>query len=117
MKVWLDDMREAPEGWVRTRTPQETIELLKTGKVEVLSLDHDLSFDDSIGTGYDVLLWLEKEAVTKKLDTVPDMRVHSANSGARPRMELAIEQIKRLVERNRGIVEGEPDPNAPADHP
>jgi hypothetical protein len=100
MKVYLDDQREAPEGWVRTKTPAETIELLKSGQVEVLSLDHDLGEDESVGTGYHVLLWLEKEVYTKDFKPPTDMRVHSANSAARPKMEQAIEQIKRYAERN-----------------
>src|SRR5512132_2943655 len=45
MKVWLDDERSAPAGWVRVRTPEETIELLRSGAVEELSLDHDLGLD------------------------------------------------------------------------
>ena len=42
MKVYLDDVRQAPEGWVRTYTVAETIELLKTGEVVELSLDHEI---------------------------------------------------------------------------
>lgn len=42
MKVFLGDCREAPECWVRSYTPKETIELLKFNEVEELSLDHDL---------------------------------------------------------------------------
>ena len=61
MKVWLDDKRTAPAGWVHVRTPEGAIELLRGGAVEEISLDHDLGLD--VGgreqTGYDVLLWLE----------------------------------------------------------
>jgi hypothetical protein len=42
MRVWLDDRRPTPEGWVRVRTPEEAIELLRAGGVGELSLDHDL---------------------------------------------------------------------------
>jgi len=104
IKIWLDDARGAPEGWVRTRTPAETIELLKSGQVEVLSLDHDLGVDDTVGTGYDVLLWLEEEvALERFLSPLPVMMAHTSNSAARPRMEMAIEQIKRLAERNQHL--------------
>ena len=101
MRIWLDDQREAPEGWVRTRTARETIEVLKSGEVEVLSLDHDLGEDESVGTGYDVLLWLEEQVVTKGFKPPAILRVHSANSAARPRMEQAIEQIKRYSKLRR----------------
>jgi hypothetical protein len=63
VRVYLDDVREAPDGWVRTYTGAQTVELLKTGEVTELSLDHDLG-SDADGkelTGYAVLVWLEAE--------------------------------------------------------
>jgi len=62
MRVFLDDERTTPEGWVRTYWPDETIALLKAGGVEEVSLDHDLG-DDQRGTGYDVILWIEEAIV------------------------------------------------------
>ncbi|MBF4323163.1 cyclic-phosphate processing receiver domain-containing protein, partial [Vibrio anguillarum] len=59
MKVYLDDERDTPEGWVRSYWPEEVIELLKSGNVTEISLDHDLG-DDDHGTGYDVVLWIEE---------------------------------------------------------
>jgi hypothetical protein len=50
MKVYLDDERQAPDGWVRVFWPDEVIALLQTGAVRELSLDHDLG-DDERGTG------------------------------------------------------------------
>jgi len=32
MKVWLDDMRPAPDGWERVLWSQDAIELLKHGE-------------------------------------------------------------------------------------
>lgn len=46
MKVYLDDERETPYGWTRVYWPEEAIDLLRTGMVEVISLDHDLGDDD-----------------------------------------------------------------------
>ncbi len=83
MKVFLDDFREAPDGWVRTRTSQETIELLKTGQVEILSLDHDLGGDDTIGTGNTVLVWLEDQVATKGFRPPSEIFIHSANPAGR----------------------------------
>ena len=94
MKVFLDDERQTPEGWVRVMWPAEAIELLKTGKVVEISLDHDLG-DDEVGTGYDVILWME-EAVATGDFTAPLIRVHSANSSARIKMEAGIQAIYRL---------------------
>ena len=91
MKVYLDDERNTPDGWVRVYWPEEAIELLKSGVVEEISLDHDLG-DDERGTGYDVVLWIE-EAVATKAFKPPKVKVHSANSSARQKMEQGIEQI------------------------
>lgn len=93
MKVYLDDERETPAGWIRVYWPDEAIELLKTGGVTEISLDHDLG-DDERGTGYDVLLWLEEQVVVNGM-VPPEMRVHSANSSAREKMEAAIASIAK----------------------
>ena len=99
MKVYLDDERATPEGWVRCYWPDEVIELLYSGEVTEVSLDHDLG-DDDRGTGYDVLLWIE-EAVGERGWKPPKMAVHSANSSARQKMDAAIRQIAKLVASHR----------------
>jgi hypothetical protein len=95
MKVYLDDERETPPGWVRVYWPEEAIKLLESGEVTEISLDHDLG-DDDRGTGYDVVLWIE-EAVIMKGFIPPKMKVHSANSSAREKMELGIKSIESRV--------------------
>ena len=91
MKVYLDDERETPEGWTRVYWPEEAIELLKTGNVEEISLDHDLG-DDDHGTGYDVVLWIEEQVILNQF-LPPRIKVHPANSSARQKMELGINNI------------------------
>jgi len=95
MKVFLDDVREAPNGWTRTYTPAETIKLLRTNKVTELSLDHDLGDDINIGTGYDVLLWIEEQVATSFFKP-PKIKVHSSNPSAVEKMESAISSIARF---------------------
>ena len=94
MKIYLDDERIAPDGWTQVRWPDEAIKLLKTGEVTHLSLDHDLG-DDERGTGYDVVLWVEKAVATDGF-VPPTMKVHSANSSARVKMEAGIRAIERM---------------------
>ena len=94
MKVWLDDVRPAPEGWVHVLWPQEAIKLLEKGNVTFISLDHDLG-DDRRGTGYDVLLWIE-EAVVIQGFKPPVITVHSANVSAKQKMLSAINKINQL---------------------
>jgi hypothetical protein len=99
VRAWLDDERPAPEGWVRVRTPEEAIGLLRGGEVEELSLDHDLGLDGGARerTGYDVLLWLEAEVAAGRARPPAVMTVHSGNVGAVRRMEQAIESIRRIA--------------------
>jgi len=42
MKVFHDDCRPAPEGWTLARNNDEALELLRTGEVTHITLDHDL---------------------------------------------------------------------------
>jgi hypothetical protein len=105
MKVFLDDMRTPPDGWILVRWPEEVIELLKTGKVKEVSLDHDLAdpLVDGQGycssrkerTGYDVLLWIEEQVATS--DFVPPIiHIHTSNASARKKMEMAVNNIEKL---------------------
>jgi hypothetical protein len=98
MRVYLDDERATPDGWVRTYWPSEVIALLETGQVVELSLDHDLG-DDQRGTGYDVVLWIE-EAVALNGFVPPRISVHSANSSARDKMLAGIRSIEQLARNN-----------------
>jgi len=94
LRVFLDDERTTPEGWIRVYWPSEAIELLETGAVAEISLDHDLGNDDR-GTGYDVILWIEKAVVLEGFKA-PKIYVHSANSSAREKMEAGIRSIIKL---------------------
>jgi len=106
MRVFLDDVRNPPAGWTRVRWPEEAIELLRTGQVEELSIDHDLG-DDDRGTGYDVLLWIEEAVATRRF-VPPRLTVHTANTSARHKMELAVAAIQELADRSRCSL-GNPD--------
>jgi hypothetical protein len=97
MRVYLDDERQTPDSWVRVYWPNEAIALLEQGCVTEISLDHDLG-DDDRGTGYDVITWIEEAVVVKGFNP-PIIRVHSANPGARARMELGISAIANHVSR------------------
>ena len=93
MKVFLDDERPAPVGWVRVRWHDEVIGLLKAGTVTELSLDHDLG-DDTRGTGYSVLEWIEEQVVVHGRRP-PIIHLHTANPSARSKMEAAVASIYR----------------------
>lgn len=96
MKVFLDDTRPAPNGWIKTKSAEETIQLLQTGKVTQLSLDYDLSAT-SLDNGYDVLIWLEEEIKNNNSFSLPiNITIHSTHSLLKPRMESAVKNLYKL---------------------
>ena len=54
MRIFLDDIRPAPEGWTLVRWPEEVIALLETCRVEELSLDTILNAADRLGGGIEL---------------------------------------------------------------
>ena len=98
MRIFLDDERPIPQGWVRAFWPAEVIGFLEARGVTEVSLDHDLGNDER-GTGYDVVLWVE-EAVATRGFVPPKLVVHSANSSARAKMEQGIAKIERLISQS-----------------
>ena len=97
MKLYVDDVRLAPEGWILARTAPEAIEILENNQVIHLSLDHDLGKEKKNGTGYDVLIWIERKAAQGVLSFIPYITIHTSNPSARKKMLQAVESIKRFV--------------------
>lgn len=89
MKIWLDDIRPAPAGWVWAKTFDKCVFLLSNNKVEEISLDHDLGTKES---GYDILCLMETWVINRNYNP-PKINIHSANPVGRARMELAIQSI------------------------
>ncbi|KKW45863.1 MAG: hypothetical protein UY96_C0013G0020 [Parcubacteria group bacterium GW2011_GWB1_56_8] len=98
LKIWLDDERPAPFGWLHVLTVSDAITMLGTGRVSDLSLDHDLGL--SSGTGYDVLVWLEEKVATSAFE-LPNLFVHSRNPVGRKRMSAAIEKIYEIARKRK----------------
>lgn len=48
MKLWVDDVRPAPEGWTWARTNDEAKKWLAGGSVAECSLDHDMGLHDLV---------------------------------------------------------------------
>jgi hypothetical protein len=86
MRLWLDDIRPASEGWTWVKTAQEAIDFLKTGEVTEASLDHDLGEDQP--EGRTVALWMAEHDVWPK-DSVA---IHSGNP-------VAVEYMSGVIER------------------
>ena len=91
MKLWLDDIRPAPEGWTRARSVNTAIALMgfyRDNLIDV-SLDHDMGdFSDQGGDGVKLVLWMIENNVW------PANRptIHSMNPVGRKNMEALIER-------------------------
>lgn len=96
VKLYLDDERPTPDGWIGCRWPQDVIARMMCGDVEAVSLDHDLG-DDEHGTGYDVLLFIEERVHLGMIP--PKIYIHTANPAARQRMQAAVHSIHNIYRR------------------
>lgn len=90
MKIWLDDIRKAPNGYHHTYSVNETKKYIiycehKNIKIELLDLDHDLgdyAFDG--GDAIKLVLWL---AETERYYPIT---IHSMNPVGRDNMQAII---------------------------
>jgi hypothetical protein len=89
MKIYLDDIRTTPEGYIRTFTVEETIALIKenNGSIEAVSLDNDLGI--GFREGREVMKWIEEQAFHNTLLPIPYLFIHSGNPVAEDEMMLA----------------------------
>ena len=94
MRVWLDDIRNAPGGWTRTYTVAQTLELLRTGQVCEISLDYDLPETDPGHTGDEVLVWLRNALIRRRI-AAPVIHVHSINPYGAGKMAYMIGRMER----------------------
>lgn len=99
MKIWVDDLRLPPDGYVWVRSVNEAIALFlklsREGKtVEVLDLDHDSGDYFSDGGDYICLLdYLERG----ECPLVPSaFRFHSMNP-------VGVANMRRIINRNGWI--------------
>ena len=93
MKVYLDDRRKTPEGWISARWPEDVIRHLQTGMVTHLDLDYYLSESGKESrTGYDVLIWIFR-AVKNSDFKPPVMKPHTSSPDAMNLMNAAIVAI------------------------
>jgi hypothetical protein len=100
MRLWVDDERPAPEGWYQCFSAQTAISALDSGeRIETVSLDHDLGDQDHDPewTGYTVLKYIEHRVFHERDYLPPEVRIHTANPAARPRMEAAVASIVRYM--------------------
>lgn len=101
IRLWLDDVRPAPEGWTWAKSAREAIEILDRETVQECSLDFDLWH---VHFGEGPLATVEWQAgCPKGIAVVEHMRrsgrwpktkprVHSANPDGAAEMRAAIDK-------------------------
>ena len=85
MKLWIDDVRPAPDGWVWAKTSGEALSHIHTGVVREVSFDNDLG--PGMLEGWEIA---NEFLQLVRMDTIPapaKAKCHSANVAARPRIE------------------------------
>ena len=92
MKIWVDDLRPVPQGYVGTKSVNETIELIEQlenagERIELLDLDHDLG--DYVSQGGDAIKILDYLA---ERGTFYPILIHTANPVGRANMERMIKR-------------------------
>ncbi len=108
MRLFLDDQCDGHSTlrptWAigydkKVKTAQEAIDLLATGLVTHVSLDHDLGDPAITGTGYDVAKWIEEAAFLKKIPQLT-WEIHSMNPVGKRNMRDALMSADRYWARH-----------------
>ena len=93
MKLWIDDVRPAPEGYVWCKSvyrvmKEITIAEMSKEAIEILDIDHDSGDYYQYGGDYiEILNWLEETGRNYPI------RIHSMNP-------VGIANMRRIIERN-----------------
>lgn len=92
MKIWLDDLRPAPQGYVLTHSVNEAKQLIEQCErdgveIEILDLDHDLGdYYPEGGDAIKLLDWLAER------ESFYPIEIHTANPVGRANMFRLIER-------------------------
>lgn len=97
MRIWLDDIRPAPDGYLHCRSVNQaktaifSYEHQFSDDTIILDLDHDLGdyYEDG-GDAIKLLDWLEEN---KLVDTGYFFHLHTANP-------VGVENMRRVIQKN-----------------
>lgn len=103
IRIYLDDLRQAPEGWARTYDAEETVDLIESreGEVEAVSLDHDLG-ENSL-EGRFVAREMVRMMTEGKLRNLRLVRIHTSADGS----GIGMEQM--FLSQNPMVAQALPD--------
>lgn len=103
IKIWVDDVRPAPAGYLWCKSVNETISEItryiimyhESGwdehyKIEVIDLDHDAGDYAKDGGDYiKILDWFDR----RQLSLTPPFRIHSMNP-------VGVQNMRRIIQKN-----------------
>lgn len=100
-KLWVDDLRQAPDGWVWVKSSSEAIDWLCDHTPAEISFDHDLGGND---TSMKIANYIEIWASRGFIDRFT-WHIHSANPVGKKNLKLAFTSIEQFwSERERANV-------------
>ncbi|MBR3517303.1 MAG: hypothetical protein IKO10_13435 [Lachnospiraceae bacterium] len=93
IKIWVDDLRPVPAGYVGAKSVNEAIALIEeiernAGSIEVIDLDHDLG--DYAADGGDAIKLLDYLA---ERETFYPIAFHTVNPVGRANMERVVRRF------------------------
>jgi len=98
INLYLDDLRDCPEGFLLAKTVDEAISIIENNNVHFLSIDHDLGEDNEgnlLATGYDLV----KYVCEKGLRPANKIFLHTDNVVGRENMYQTL-----LAAQKRGFI-------------
>ncbi|MCP8971029.1 cyclic-phosphate processing receiver domain-containing protein [Ectobacillus ponti] len=98
INLYVDDLRDCPEGFTIARTVEEAIHYLENYRVHILSLDHDLGEDEAhnlLPTGYDLVKYICERGLR-----ADQIYLHTDNGVGRENMFETLKGAQR-----RGFIE------------
>lgn len=94
MRIWVDDVRKAPAGYIQCYTVDNAIAEIEFARsrgkrIEILNLDHDAGEFARYGGDYiNILNWMEEHSI----DNIP-ITIHSKNP-------VGVQNMMRIIRRN-----------------
>ena len=93
MKLWIDDCRPAPTGYIWIKSVNAAKEIIEATKeeIELIDIDHDAGYYTQFGGDYIKLLdWLEETGRNYSI------KIHSMNP-------IGAANMRRIIRRNGWI--------------
>lgn len=97
IKLYLDDLRPIPNGFIGVRSYTEFINYInQNGLPDFISFDHDLGLEES---GFDCAKWLVNYCLDKKIG-LPEFTVHSQNPVGKKNIESLLNNFIKNNDSN-----------------